>query len=73
MKMRKDTTAGEFDATPAGSAVDSPLGDATPEAGAARPKIGVRAGILAGLTLGVAGAAVVTMDISTVVSNHTHA
>ncbi|WP_410643423.1 hypothetical protein [Amycolatopsis sp. lyj-346] len=68
--MRNDTNTGEFDATPAGSEPDSPLGDATPGAG---KKIGVRAGILAGLTLGVASAAVVTMDISTVVSNHTHA
>jgi len=68
--MRNDTNAGEFDATPAASEADSPLGTATP---GARTKIGVRAGILAGLTLGVASAAVVTMDISTVVSNHTHA
>jgi hypothetical protein len=72
--MRNDNNAGEFDATSAGSGVDNPLGAATPGAGpAARPKIGVRAGILAGLTLGVASVAVVTMDISTVVSNHTHA
>lgn len=72
--MRNDTNAGEFDATPAGAEVDHPLGEATPGAEAApRTKIGVRAGILAGLTLGVASAAVVTMDISTVVSNHTHA
>ncbi len=68
--MRNDTTAGEFDSTSTGSAADSPLGEATP---GSRTKIGVRAGILAGLTLGVASAAVVTMDISTVVSNHTHA
>ncbi|WP_410606688.1 hypothetical protein [Amycolatopsis sp. lyj-109] len=68
--MRNDTNAAEFDTTPAGSEADSPLGDATP---GTRTKIGVRAGILAGLTLGVASVAVVTMDISTVVSNHTHA
>ncbi|WP_329048666.1 hypothetical protein OG738_39270 [Amycolatopsis sp. NBC_01488] len=67
--MRNDTNSGEFDATPADAEADSPLGAETP----AQPKIGVRAGILAGLTLGVASAAVVTMDISTVVSNHTHA
>ncbi|MEV6823942.1 hypothetical protein [Amycolatopsis sp. NPDC051102] len=72
--MRNDTNAGEFDPTTAGSEVDSPLGDTTPGAESApRTKVGVRAGILAGLTLGVASAAVVTMDISTVVSNHTHA
>ncbi|MET8995641.1 hypothetical protein [Amycolatopsis sp. Hca4] len=68
--MRNDTNAAEFDPTTAGAETDSPLGEATP---AARTKIGVRAGILAGLTLGVASVAVVTMDISTVVSNHTHA
>ncbi|HET6711989.1 hypothetical protein [Amycolatopsis sp.] len=68
--MRNDTNAGEFDVTPAAAAADSPLGAAAP---AVRTKIGVRAGILAGLTLGMASAAVVTMDISTVVSNHTHA
>ncbi len=67
--MRNDKNADEFDVTPAGAEVDSPLG-AEPDA---KPKIGVRAGILAGLTLSVASAAVVTMNISTVVSNHTHA
>ncbi|WP_206794111.1 hypothetical protein [Amycolatopsis sp. MtRt-6] len=68
--MRNDTTAAEFDTTPAAAEAGSPLGAAAP---AVRTKIGVRAGILAGLTLGVASAAMVTMDISTVVSNHTHA
>jgi hypothetical protein len=67
--MRNDKNADEFDVTPAGSEVDGPLGAER----AAKPKIGVRAGILAGLTLSVASVAVVTMDISTVVSNHTHA
>ncbi|GHF42205.1 hypothetical protein FHX82_005073 [Amycolatopsis bartoniae] len=45
---------------------DDPLGE--PEA--PRRQVGARAGILAGLTLGVAAVGVATLDISTVVSFH---
>ncbi len=65
--MRNELGNTEFDGTTdAQGHGEDPLG----EAPAAPRRTGARATILAGLTLGTLGAAIVTANISTVVSNH---
>lgn len=63
--MRNEAGNSEFDGTDAHIVGEDPLGEAAGDQGR---RVGARASILAGLTLGVLSATVMTANLSTVVS-----
>jgi hypothetical protein len=63
--MRNDSGNTEFDGTDAHFLTEDPLGETAGDQGR---RVGARASILAGLTLGVLSATALTANLSTVVS-----